>query len=159
MTNNIKVETKRNEKGQFVFTTGAGRYKVIQVNGKRIMYSRYVWEQNFGKIPTGMIIHHKNKNKLDNRIKNLELVTFTTHNRIHAHKPWNKDLTINNNKKWADTIKKAQSNRLKTFIKKFKETYNLKKQGKKLKEIAIIQNISSRQVSDRLKRYKELKKI
>ena len=35
------------------------------------MVHRYVWEQNFGKIPEGGVIHHINGNKFDNRIENL----------------------------------------------------------------------------------------
>lgn len=42
-----------------------------------------VWEQHNGKIPKGMVIHHKDLNKYNNNILNLELVTELYHNRIH----------------------------------------------------------------------------
>ena len=43
-------------------------------NGERWEH-RVVWTQHHGAIPKGMQIHHRNSNKLDNRIENLELVT------------------------------------------------------------------------------------
>jgi hypothetical protein len=146
---------QRNKKGQFVYTTGRGRYKRKTIDGKNVQYSRYVWEQKYGKIPKGLIIHHIDKDKYNNNLDNLLLLNLTAHNRIHSHKAWNKGITVKNNKKWAETIDKAQANRFKTFLPKFKESFELQNSGKKLREIALIQGISRGQVSGRIKRYKK----
>jgi hypothetical protein len=56
------------------------------VNGKaKHQYTaRMVWEYFFGKVPDGMIIHHKDYNKINNDIKNLELLSNSAHNYLHA---------------------------------------------------------------------------
>jgi len=43
-----------------------------------------VWEKHNGKIPIGMQIHHKDFNKENNNIKNLQLVTPLEHKRLHS---------------------------------------------------------------------------
>ena len=43
-----------------------------------------VWEKNYGPIPKGMQIHHKDGNKLNNDINNLVLVDAMTHKRLHG---------------------------------------------------------------------------
>lgn len=62
-------------------------YRVIQNNretlGVKILEHRMVWEEINGKIPSGYVIHHRNYNKLDNRIENLEIMTRSEHINIH----------------------------------------------------------------------------
>ena len=41
------------------------------------------------------LIHHKNENRIDNRFCNLELMTYSQHNRLHPRERWN----YNKNKK------------------------------------------------------------
>lgn len=149
---------KRNKKGQFVYTTGKGRYKRKNINGYNIQYSRYVWEKHNGEIPKGMLIHHIDEDKMNNDIKNLQMMTYKEHNLLHAKdkKVWNEGLTAKTNNKLKNIIDKAQASRMKTMKKRFIETYKLRKSGLKLKQIANILNISSRQVSERLRRFKEL---
>ncbi len=52
-------------------------YKNIYVNGKLIGEHRHIWQQANGVIPKGMVIHHINGNKSDNRLSNLRMVTNT----------------------------------------------------------------------------------
>jgi hypothetical protein len=58
-------------------------YFVFFKKGVEVKEHRLIWENHNGKIPKGYIIHHKNENRLDNDISNLELVTRAEHSRIH----------------------------------------------------------------------------
>lgn len=46
-------------------------------------YHQYVWEQNYGKIPEGMVVHHINLDRLDNRIENLQMMPNKAHTKLH----------------------------------------------------------------------------
>jgi len=58
-----------------IWDTGERRFKMEHI---------VVWEKHNGKIPEGYSIHHKDGNKLNNNITNLELVKALTHKRIHS---------------------------------------------------------------------------
>lgn len=53
---------------------------------KWIQYARYVWEKHKGPIPPGYDVHHKDENKLNDIIENLELLTRSEHTTAHAKK-------------------------------------------------------------------------
>lgn len=146
----------RNKKGQFIQTSKTQRYKQKLKNGRQIGEHRHLFCEVLGinELPDNLVVHHLDCNGLNNDINNLALLTVTAHNRIHSHSPWNKGLSAKTNEKWDLTIKKAQENRFKTFLPKFKEAFELQLEGKKLKEIALAQGISMKQVSSRIKRYK-----
>lgn len=45
--------------------------------------AKYVWQKNKGELPKGMLIHHKNRNKMDDRIENLQIMTRKEHLNEH----------------------------------------------------------------------------
>lgn len=62
-------------------------YKQKQINGKHIDEHRYIMEQHLGrKLARNEYVHHKNGNKKDNRIENLEVMTPQEHNKEHKEK-------------------------------------------------------------------------
>jgi len=44
---------------------------------------RYVWAYFNGAIPPGHVVHHINENTHDNRIENLQVMTYAEHNTLH----------------------------------------------------------------------------
>lgn len=60
---------------------GFGLSKNGKVTQKRV--NRLVWETFVGPIPEGYDIHHKNHNRQDNRLENLELVESYIHSKMH----------------------------------------------------------------------------
>lgn len=53
---------------------------------KSILKHRLVWILANGPIPPGHMIHHKNGNKFDNRLENLECITHSEHRLKHPRK-------------------------------------------------------------------------
>ncbi len=53
-------------------------YLQIQIDGKLACVHRIIYEHVYGPIPNGMVIDHINRDKQDNRIENLRLVTSST---------------------------------------------------------------------------------
>lgn len=66
---------------------GDGYYctTIYDDDGKRttIRHHRFIWEVVNGTIPEGYEIHHKDKNRTNNSINNLELIECGTHKRNH----------------------------------------------------------------------------
>ena len=59
-------------------------YKAIKVNGKKIDEHRYIMEQYLGrKLARDEVVHHKDGNKANNDIENLELTILSEHTRQH----------------------------------------------------------------------------
>ena len=50
----------------------------------QIRLHRYIWERANGLIPPGYEIHHKDFNKANNDLSNLELLTESEHHKLHA---------------------------------------------------------------------------
>lgn len=148
---------KRNKKGQFVYINGKTRYKAVMYKGRRIDEHCRIMCIHLGidRIPNGYIVHHKDGNKKNNIISNLEMITYKQHNNIHKHPAWNKGIKASENKSWAEAIKKAQAKRKLFFLPKFKETYELRMSGKTVKEISKIMGVCERQIHTRIQEFKD----
>jgi len=59
-------------------------YACIWLGGKNRKVHVLEWEKHNGEKPTGHEIHHKDQNKGNWSISNLELLTNSDHQRIHA---------------------------------------------------------------------------
>lgn len=60
------------------------RYKKVKTpNGHLMDEHRYIWIKNYGEIPSGYEIHHKDENKSNNDISNLELIEGKLHRQLH----------------------------------------------------------------------------
>lgn len=52
-----------------------GEVYVMIKSKLRVRRPRYIWEQNYGAIPQGYVIYHKDGNTSNDDINNLELIT------------------------------------------------------------------------------------
>lgn len=74
------------------FINKRGYRQIYMPNHPEARPSGYVHEhrvvalEKYGEIPAGMVVHHKNGNKLDNRKRNLKLMTREKHSRLHYKK-------------------------------------------------------------------------
>lgn len=65
----------------------AQRYKKIKIAGVTKSLHRHLMELHIGRtLRADEIVHHKNEDKLDNRIENLEVVSSQWHSIIHNQK-------------------------------------------------------------------------
>lgn len=54
------------------------------IGNKRKRLHVYVWEYYNGNIPIGYHVHHKDENKFNNEISNLEILTGSQHSKLHG---------------------------------------------------------------------------
>lgn len=135
----------------------AARYKTTTLNGKPILSHRKVWVEINGEIPDGMHVHHKNDNKFDNRIENLELMTAAAHTVLHSkgREAWNKGIEYGK----TAAYKKSNANRKANYEKLCEETFRLWKDGRTQNEVAEFLGVSRRQVCYRLRAYRQLNNL
>lgn len=71
-------------------------YKTIQINKRQIRLHRYIMECYLGrKLNSNEIVHHKDGNKLNNSIDNLELCTRSEHIKKHYEEIGGKENQFN----------------------------------------------------------------
>ena len=72
---------------------------MVMVNRKECYEHRIVMERHIGrKLRRDEHVHHKNHNRKDNRIQNLELMNNREHHRYHAKRHWMKQISMLGNK-------------------------------------------------------------
>lgn len=64
----------------------ASPYRKSKAQGRTVAAHRLIWELAHGPIATGLIVHHRNGDKRDNRLANLELMTHQEHSAHHNTK-------------------------------------------------------------------------
>ena len=65
-------------------STHSHGYKVVTGSGKSVLEHRTVMERHLGRsLRSDEVVHHKNSNRADNRIENLELLTRADHTLLH----------------------------------------------------------------------------
>lgn len=77
---------KKIELDGFIFTREGGYYRrgnTTPDNPERWLH-RYVWHKHKGPIPDGYSVHHRDEDKTNNAIENLELLSFEDHAKHHG---------------------------------------------------------------------------
>ena len=59
-------------------------YLGARIDGKLVLMHRYVWEYYNGEIPSGYVVHHKDADKMNNDISNLECLPNKDHSTMHG---------------------------------------------------------------------------
>lgn len=60
-----------------------GYYTLSSKEYYKKLLHRVIWEDNYGEIPKGYVVHHKDEDKLNNDIENLELMSLKEHGSMH----------------------------------------------------------------------------
>lgn len=64
-------------------------YAMVRADGKYVYEHRHTVEQNIGrKLISGEVVHHKDGNKLNNEIGNLEVLKRKEHDKAETQKRW-----------------------------------------------------------------------
>lgn len=121
-------------------------YKAKKVNGIKRDEHRLVMEQYLGrKLKRTEVVHHKDGNKLNNAIENLELMSLSDHSRMHMKElvdaPGMRDLISDRAKKSSHKGEKNKSAKLKDSD--IPEIKRLRENGVRIVEIAKMFGIST----------------
>lgn len=63
--------------------------KIIKTeDGRKVVEHRYIMEQHLGrKLESYEVVHHINGNHNDNRLENLQVMTWSEHSKLHGKQP------------------------------------------------------------------------
>lgn len=76
--------------GPYILIVAPCNYPGKKYRGRYAYEHQIVWWSNTASlVPKGYSIHHKNDDKHDNNFTNLELISNSTHGKIHARKKQN----------------------------------------------------------------------
>ena len=109
-----------NNKGYYAITTSK------QGNRDKLLH-RLIWENNYGDVPKGLEIHHKDNNKLNNCLMNMVILTKSDHMKLHKTGKNNPNFGKPLSKKNKKNISKSQNTT--GFFRVSKEKCNRCKQG------------------------------
>ena len=87
----LKKHWKEKQQRKFIKISEPNKWK---------SYSHYIWEKHFGEIPEGYIIHHKDKNALNDNIENLALMSRAEHLAEHRKEHDEVKKRLNQKKAW-----------------------------------------------------------
>lgn len=92
--NNLRTKRKIELDGyEFVREGGHYRRDSTSADNPERWLHRYVWHKHKGSIPAGYVVHHKDEDKSNNDISNLELMKFEDHSAHHGKKTDNSHLS------------------------------------------------------------------
>lgn len=73
--------------GEYILVVAPDWYRGKKYRGRYCYEHHLVWEKHTGlPVPDGCIVHHKDENKHNNNINNLQLMEQKTHVAMHAKK-------------------------------------------------------------------------
>lgn len=76
----VATHMPRKRKPYIIDSSG---YRLVWVGDRYRPEHIVVWERAHGPIPPGYVVHHKNLNRQDNRLENLQLMTRAEHIALH----------------------------------------------------------------------------
>ena len=86
---------------------------------------RIIWEEDIGPIPEGFDVHHKDGNKYNNLVDNLECLTKSDHMRLHAkERRWALSVTMSSNSEKIHKWHRSKKGRLSLSNKAKKQCEN-----------------------------------
>ena len=102
---------------------------------------RQIWIDNFGEIPKGYVVHHKDGDTLNNSIENLECISRHDHCSGHMLSEERRQRSVENGKTQSERIVRQLKEWRENNPEKARETYaeNGKRNSEKLIEAVTIQ--------------------
>ena len=96
------------------------RVRIAYKNRKKIfvMSHRMIWQLHNGLIPSGNVVHHRDGNKTNNKLNNLECIVRSEHSRMHYHGCEGHEITKETRSKM---IRVRMENRKKRALQIYKE--------------------------------------
>jgi hypothetical protein len=114
-----------------------GYYRITSGIHADELLHRLIWEDINGPIPEGYIIHHKDFNKLNNDLNNLQCLTKSEHITLHhKYKEWSTEsktkASKTHKKMWTDP--EYRKSQLSAIAKTFENPEILRKRNKAIKK-------------------------